>query len=150
TRWNNYLADVAKTQTREYMMRKVADATKLKELYKVNHERILNSPEAREVSNGEALNRLLDELLNSNLGDSTLRSERLKVPIPVDMVRHIPFKLGEKGEQFSMDRLSLKGKGVWTVALQDKSFEREKRAYARSLDKALEQAIDGKMQLSAI
>ena len=41
------------------------------------------------------------------------------MPIPVDVVRHIPFKLGEKGEQFSMDRLSLKGKGAWTVALQD-------------------------------
>ena len=74
----------------------------------------------------------------------------MKVSIPVDVVRHIPFKLAEKGEQFSMDRLSLKGKGTWTVALQDPQFDLVKKAYARALDKALEQAIDGKMQISAI
>ena len=70
--------------------------------------------------------------------------------LPVDLVRHIPFKLAEKGEQFSMDRLSLKGKGKWTVAMQDRQFDREKKAYALALDKALEQAIDGKMQLATI
>ena len=123
---------------------------KRKEFYKQNRERILDSPEARDVLNGDALNRILEELLNSNLGESVFRSDRMQVPIPVDVVRHIPFKLGEKGEQFSMDRLSLKGKGTWTVALQDKQFDYVKKAYARALDKALEQAIDGKMQIAAI
>ena len=100
--------------------------------------------------NGEALNARLEELQNANLGESVFRSETLKVSLPVDMVRHIPFKLAEKGEQFSMDRLSLKGKGKWTVALQDKKFDREKKAYALALDKALEQAIDGQMQITTI
>ena len=130
--------------------RKVADASERKEFYKRNRERILSSPEAREVSNGEALNRILEELLNSRIGESTFRMERMQVPIPADMIRHIPFKLSEKGEQFSMDRLSLKGKGQWSVALQDKQFDHVKKAYALALDKALEQAIDGKMQISAI
>ena len=123
---------------------------KRKEFYKQNRERILNSPEARDVLNGDAMNRVLEELMNANLGESVFRSDRMKVPIPVDVVRHIPFKLGEKGEQFSMDRLSLKGKGTWTVALQDKRFDYVKKAYALALDKALEQAIDGKMQIAAI
>jgi hypothetical protein len=149
-RWNEYVAAVAKEQTREYVARKLADAAKTKEYYKQNRERILNNPEAREVLNGEAMNRVLEELENMNLGDSVYRSERLKVSIPVDMVRHIPFKLGEKGEQFSMDRLSLKGKGKWTVALEDKRFDYVKKKYAEALDKALEQAIDGKMQIAAI
>ena len=96
------------------------------------------------------MNRILEELQNANLGESVFRSERMQVPLPVDIVRHIPFKLGEKGEQFSMDRLSLKGKGKWTVAFQDKQFDYVKKAYALALDKALEQAIDGKMQIAAI
>ncbi len=149
-RWNEYLAAVAKEQTREYVARKLADATERKEFYKQNRERILNSPEARDVLNGDAMNRVLEELLNANLGESVFRADRMKVPIPVDVVRHIPFKLGEKGEQFSMDRLMLKGKGTWTVALQDKRFDFVKKAYSLALDKALEQAIDGKMQISAI
>ena len=149
-RWYEYLAAVAKEQTREYVARKVAEATKLKEFYKQRREQVLNSPEARDVLTGDALNRVLEELMNSNLGESTFRADRMKVSIPVDVVRHIPFKLAEKGEQFSMDRLSLKGKGTWTVALQDPKFDLVKKAYARALDKALEQAIDGKMQISAI
>jgi hypothetical protein len=149
-RWNEYLAAVAKEQTREYVARKVADATQRKEFYKQNRQRVLDSPEARDVSNGDALNRVLEELQNLNLGESTYNSDRLKVTIPADMVRHIPFKLGEKGEQFSMDRLMLKEKGAWTVALQDKRFDFVKKAYALALDKALEQAIDAKMQIPAI
>ena len=46
-RWNNYLAAVAKEQTREYVMRKVADASKLKEFYTLNKERIQSRPEAQ-------------------------------------------------------------------------------------------------------
>jgi len=149
-RWNEYLADVAKQQTREYVARKLALATQSKEAYRQNRERILNNPESHDVLSGEALNRVLEELLNLNLGESVFRSERLQVRIPADLVRHIPFKLGEKGEQFSMDRLAAKGKGTWPVALQDRKFDIVKRAYARALDKALEQAIDGKMQNSTI
>jgi hypothetical protein len=149
-RWNEYLAAVAKEQTREYVARKLADATQRKEFYKQYRDRILNSPEARDVLTGDALNRALEELQNANLNESSFRSDRVRVTIPVDVVRHIPFKLGEKGEQFSMDRLTLKGKGQWTVALQDQRFDYVKKAYASALDKALEQAIDGRMQIPAI
>jgi hypothetical protein len=149
-RWNEYLAAVAKEQTREYVMRKLADASQRKEFYKLNRDRIQNRPEARDVLNSDALNAILEQLENANLGESTLGTQRFQVPISADMIRRIPFKLSEKGRQFSMDRLCLKGKGAWTVALQDKKFEREKKAYALALDKALSQAIDGKMQLAAI
>ena len=58
-RWNEYVAAVAKEQTREYVARKLGEATKVKEFYKQFRERILKSPEAREVTNGEALTRVL-------------------------------------------------------------------------------------------
>jgi hypothetical protein len=150
-RWNEYLASVAKEQTREYVMRKVTDASKLKELYRLNKDRIQNRPEAHDVLNSDALNAILDQLENANLGDSTMRTQRFQVPISADMIRRIPFKLSEKGLRFSMDRLTLKGKEVWSAAaLQDNRFDFVKKEYARALDKALEQAIDGKMQIPAI
>jgi hypothetical protein len=149
-RWNDYVAAVAKQQTGEYVARKLADATERKQLYKQHRDRILNDPEARDVLNGDALNIVLEKLQNANLGESTFRSERVQVRIPVDIVRHTPFKLAEKNEQFSMDRLSLKGKGAWTIALQDTQFDYVKKKYAVALDKVLEQAIDGKMQSAAI
>ncbi|MFI5457250.1 MAG: hypothetical protein ACHRXM_17530 [Isosphaerales bacterium] len=149
-RFNEYVAAVVKEQTRQYIARKLADATERKEFYKQNRQRILESPEARDVENGDAMNAVLQQLLDSKVGESTFRVAEYQVPLPIDMIRRIPFTLSEKGEKFSMDRLSLKGKGKWTVALQDERFQREKKAYERALDKALEQAIDGKMQISAI
>jgi hypothetical protein len=149
-RWNEYVAAVVKEQTREYVARKLSDATKLKEFYKQNRQKILESPEARDVLDGDALNDVLRQLLDPKVSESTFRFHQFQVPLPVDMIRRIPFTLSEKGERFSMARLSLKGKGKWTVALQDDQFQREKRAYERALDKALEQAIDGRMQLAAI
>jgi hypothetical protein len=149
-RGNEYVAAVAKEQTREYVARKLGDATKVKEFYKQEQARLLEKPESHDVEDGRALNIVLKQLWDSNVGESTFRSSALHVPLPVDMVRHIPFKLDEKGEKFSMERLSLKGKGKWSVAFQDNRFQYVKKAYERALDKALEQAIDGKMQIAAI
>ena len=149
-RGNEYVAAVVKEQTREYVARKLGEATKVKELYKQEQARLLEKPESHDVEDGRALNIVLKQLWDSNVGESTFRSSALQVPLPVDMVRHIPFKLDEKGEKFSMERLSLKGKGKWSVAFQDNRFQYVKKAYERALDKALEQAIDGKMQIAAI
>src|SRR5262245_5916860 len=149
-RWDQYVGAVVKEQTRDYVARKLADARKLKDFYNDNRKRILESPEARDVLVGDALNDVLRQLQDPKVSESTFRAEGYQVPLPIDWIRKIPFSLSEKGERFSMDRLSLKGKGKWTVALQDVRFEREKRAYGRALEKALEQAIDSKMQLEAI
>jgi hypothetical protein len=149
-RWNEYLAAVAKQQTKEYRARIEAEATKSKEAYKENRKRLLESPEARDVLTADALNRILEQMQDAKIDQSTLRASEFRVPLSVDMIRKIPFKLSEKGEKFSMDRLCLKSKATWTVALQDEHFELYKKAYQRALDKALEQAIDGKMQLPTI
>jgi hypothetical protein len=149
-RFNEYLAAVSEESMRAHVARIRTAANQEKEFYRQNRERVLNKPEYREVANGEALNRILEELQNPNLTESVFRSERMQVPLPADLVRHIAFSFPEKGQQFSMARLSLKGKGKWTVAFQDKAFDYVKRAYAAALDKALEEAIDGRMQIATI
>jgi len=149
-KWNEYVTAVAKATNREYVAKKLSDAANIKERYEQERQRIRERPEARDVTNGNALNDVLKELLDSKIGESALRASEFQVPLPIDIIRHIPFMLGEKAEKFSMDRLTLKGKGKWTVALQDDRFQREKKAYQRALDKALEEAIDGKMQIPTI
>jgi hypothetical protein len=149
-RFNEYMAAVVKEMTREYIAKKLHDAAQRKEFFKQFRQHIIESPEAREVLNGEAMNAIIEKLLDPKIGESTFRVAEFQVPLPAEMIRHIPFALSEKGERFSMDRLSLKGKGKWTVALEDERFQREKKAYERALDKALEQAFDGKMQIASI
>ena len=86
--------------------------------------------------------------MDPRISESSFRSA--EVPLSVDLVRRIPFKLGEKNEKFSMSRLSLKGKAKLPPALQDPRFTLYVLAYERVLDDTMEQAIDGKMTFAAI
>ncbi len=97
---------------------------------------------------GDALNAKLQDLLDPTVSDSA--SRYAKVPLDADIIRRIPFKLGEKGDRFSMSRLSLKGTKKWAVAFQDPHFASYRRAYQRAVDNALELAIEGKMTEQAI
>jgi hypothetical protein len=149
-RFNEYVAAVVKEQNREYQARKYEDSSKLKEMYKQNRERLLQNPEAHDVLDAAALNRLLEQIQNAKVGESAMRASQLQVPLSVDMIRKIPFKVGDAGARFSMDRLCMKGKLSWPVALQDDRFNLYKKAYQQTLDRVLDQAIDGKMQIPAI
>ncbi len=149
-RFNEYVAAVANEANRQYHARIYAESSKLKESYKQNRARLLESPEAHDVLDAAALNRLLESIQNSKVGESELRASQFQVPLSVDMIRKIPFKIGDAGARFSMDRLCMKGQVAWPVALQDDRFKLYKKAYEQALDKALEQAMDGKMQIPAI
>ena len=86
---------------------------------------------------------------NPKIQETTSRS--VQVPLSVDEVRKIPFKLGSKGvKSFSIARLTAKDKGKWPVAFQDNQFNNDRRDFEKALDNALEQQYKGDMQLEAI
>ena len=97
---------------------------------------------------GDALTAGMNELIDPQISESSYRGA--EVPLSVDMIRRIPFRLGDRGENFSMNRLTVKGKGKWPVAFQDKEFARELKEFEAAVDAALEEAIDGKAQMSKI
>jgi hypothetical protein len=116
--------------------RRLADYQKIR-------ERILNSPEAADVLDGNTLNALLLELQKPDLSDSTFKL--YPVPLEPDVVRRIPFKLGEKQELISMSRLALKSTKKWAVEFQDPRYDQVREDYQSAVDAALDVAIDGKM-----
>jgi hypothetical protein len=122
---------------------------KHKEDYDKIQQRIKENPEARDVDKGSALNAVLEQINDPRIQESSSRA--VAVPLTVDEVRRIPFKLGAKGVmRFSIARLTAKGKGKWPVAFQDNQFDHARRDFERALDNALEQQYKGAMQLSAI
>jgi hypothetical protein len=122
---------------------------KHKEDYNKIQQRIKENPEARDVDKGTALNAVLEQINDPRIQESSSRA--VAVPLTVDEVRRIPFKLGAKGVmRFSIARLTAKGKGKWPVAFQDHRFDHDRRDFERALDNALEQQYKGDMQLSAI
>jgi hypothetical protein len=147
-RWNEYVAAVAKQQSLEYAKRRERIAAENKENYNKILERIKNAPSARDVMDGDALTAELDRLTAPEISESSFRSSQ--VPLSIDDIRRIPFRLGEKGETFSMRRLTMKGKGKWPVAFQDPAFAAERRDFDKAVNKALDEAMEGKAQLSSI
>jgi hypothetical protein len=147
-RWNEYMAAVANEQRKEYVERRMYLSEKNREMNEKIEDRIKNHPEARDVLSGDALTAAMNELMDPKISESSFRYA--EVTLPVDMIRRIPFRLGERGENFSMHRLTIKGKGKWPVAFQDKRFAKELKEFETAVDAALEEAIDGKAQMSKI
>ncbi len=147
-RWNEYVSAVVKNENREAAEHRALLRTRRNAGYEKVRRRILDTPHERDVQNGDTLNALMDELKDPRHDESSFRFNA--VPLPVDIVRKIPFKIDAQGQRFSMERISTRGNGKWPVALQDPRFAVERRGYERALDNALEQQIEGKMSLDAI
>ena len=147
-RLNEYEDACIKNGSKELAERNAATRAKEKEEYNKLHERYLENPENLDVMSGNALNAVLNDLMNPKISDSSFRYA--EVPLPVNVVRRIPFKLAEKRAIFSMSRLSLRSKTRWPMAFRGSRFDLDRQAYERALDHVLEEAIEGKLQVSAI
>jgi hypothetical protein len=148
-RFNEYVYACLMNENRMNAEHRAAMVQKNKEDYERLQKRIRENPEAHDVDTGDALNSLLERLNDPKISDSF--SRMTSVPLPVDVVKHIPFKLGEKGvKSFSWQRLAAKGKGKWPVAFQDNRFDRDREAFERALDEALEQQTKQNVQNASI
>jgi hypothetical protein len=147
--WGTYKAEMKENaEHRKGMLAKHAEA------YKKIQERIHNSPELPDVMSGAALTAKIQELTDPRVSDSASRYAKVSldsgVPLDASVIKRIHFQLGEKGDQFSMSRLSLKGEKKWAVVFQNAPFAPFCRAYERAVDDALDLAIEGKMKDEAI
>ncbi len=148
-RLNEYIYESLMHENQMNAEHRMFQILKHRENYDKTQKRIRESPEARDVTHGDALNALLKQLDDPRVSESASRS--VTVPLSVDDVRRIPFKLGEKGVmRFSIARLTAKSRGKWPVAFQDHQFDLARQNFERALDNALEQQYKGAMQLQAI
>lgn len=144
-----YIGAVAAYEAKMHAARLEANAQKARENHAKIQQRLKENPEARDVDKGDALNVILEELNAGRYQESA--QGFIKVPMPVELIRRIPFKLPEKGvKSFSIQRLTAKGRSKWPVAMQDPKFDFERKAYEEALDQALEQQVAGKVEKSSI
>jgi hypothetical protein len=147
-RVDSYLAMVFRAGRDNWQLIDRLAQEKLKKNFDAIKKRIREHPEELDVMTGNALNAVLEQLNDPQIQPSSFRSVR--VVIPIEMVRKIPFKLDEKGVIFSRERLTPKGKKKWPVAFQDDKYDKERLAFERAVDSALELMIEGKMTEAAI
>ena len=129
---NDYMWNVVKNENRENWEHRKQVTASHSEARKKIEERIHDHPEAFDVRRGDALTSILYDLLDPKVSESASRYAH--VPLDADVIRLIPFKLGEKGKAFSMNRLSLKARKKWAVAFQDPSFTALRRDYQNAVD----------------
>lgn len=148
-RLNEYVSAVLERENQRNARHRAAMQQRRLVNYKEYHDRMLNSPEARDVDGGDALNVVLEKINSGLIPESFHKST--SIPLTVDEVRRIPFKLATVGTQsFSMHRLVLKERGEWPPAFQDPRFDGVRRDYETALELVLEQEVDGAMQIVAI
>jgi hypothetical protein len=147
-RWNEYFWSVLRYINRENAENHARIYARHQANYEKILERIRNTPEEHDVMTGDALNAEMEKLNDPRIYGGYFQSNAL--PLSADIIRTIPFSLDEKGARFSMLRLSTKGKGKWPIALRDDRFTRERKAYERAFDNALDQQISGKMGIDDI
>jgi hypothetical protein len=147
--WNAYKNDIKeKAEHRKAILENKAKA------YKEIQERIHNNPESLDVMTGAALTAKMHELIEPRVSDSASRYAKVPleegVPLDAGIIKRIHFQLPEKGDKFSMSRLSLKGDKKWAVAFEDPRFKIYCKAYEDAVDDALMLAAEGKMTPEAI
>ncbi len=148
-RLNEYIYGCLMNENKKNAEHRQMIAQRAKDLMSKIRERIAQHPEARDVRVGSALNVILGQLDNPRIQESSSRS--VAVPLSVDEVRRIPFKLGARGvRRFSIARLTAKGKGHWPEAFQDNRFDHDRRKLEKALDNVLEQQYSGSLQLGTI
>jgi hypothetical protein len=149
-RFNEYVAAVLENENRKNAEHRDAMLKKKRDEYNQVRERIFKNPEARYVDKGDTLNTVLEKM-NAGIIQESIHHQA-DVPLSVDEVRRIPFKLAEKGvKSFSMFRLlTVKERGKWPLALQDPQFDAERAGYARALDRVLDEHFHEAAKLVAI
>lgn len=148
-RFNEYVAAVLDRENERNAIHRHQVQMQRLENYKNIHDRILHSPEARDVDTGDALNAVLEKM-NAGLIPESIH-KTTQIGVTVDEVRRIPFKLAGLGPQsFSMRRLVLRQRGKWPLAFQDPQFDGVRAAYENALANVLEQEVEGATKIAVI
>jgi hypothetical protein len=147
-RLESYLGAVFQAEREQYKKLLDQRIAKEKRDYETIKERIRDHPETLDVFKGTALNAAFEQLNDPSIQEASRRTA--PVPIPREMIRRIPFKLDQKNLEFSLQRLTARGKGKWPVALQQDNYALDRKYYEAAIDKALDQMIDGKVDKQTI
>jgi hypothetical protein len=144
-RLNEYVFQSVQAAAARYAARREKEIASNKEHYQKHLKQLLDDPEHADVERGDALNSLYDQLIDPR-NESALRLA--PVHLYADHVRGIPFFFAQRNATISLQRLTARGK--WPVGLRGDAFARDRRAYERAVDNALEQQLEGKLKLEAI
>ena len=92
-------------------------------------DRLRNHPNQLDITDGDALNVLLEALLNPATADRSLQT--IKTPIRHESIRDIPFEYASECMTVCLDRMTMDGQ--WPLALRAEAFRPEREALRKAI-----------------
>jgi hypothetical protein len=145
-RWNNYAYQATQASAYRYAARVRAEMARTNQARREIEDRLRNHPNQLDITDGDALNVLLDVLLNPA---SAARSLTLiKTPLRNDVIRDIPFEYASEGMTACLDRMTMDDQ--WPIALRAETFRPEREALRKAIAVALEEDKNGNLEPETI
>ncbi len=142
-RWNNSLHQASASrynaQNRANLARNDKDRAQVR-------DRIRNHPEQRDITDGDALNLLLTELLSPANADRSL--QRIKTPLRSDVIRDIPFEYASEDITICLHQMTMDDQ--WPLALRVPAFKPERDALHQAVTAAMKADEAGTLEPETI
>ncbi len=141
-RWNSAVWQGQMVKNRLYQARVRAGQERANMGYNEIQDRLRNHPETRDITDGDALNAMLDILLHPAVADRSL--QYIKTPLRHDVIANIPFEAETEGMTVCLDSMTMDGQ--WPIALRDEAFRPEREALRKAVQVALKEDEQGNLE----
>ena len=140
-RFNQAMFNSSRVGARMFAAREKALKEQNEKAYSEIQDRLRNHPTDRDVTDGDALNTLVDVLLNPATADAAL--QQIKNPLRPDVISNIPFELASEGMTVCLDRMTMDGQ--WPQAVIGDDFRPEREGLKKAIQAALEEDKQGEI-----
>jgi hypothetical protein len=138
-RWNEYMYDAHLEGIRRTVARRQANSERIRTARSEILKNLLESPSARDVENGNALNAAVTQLSDPRISTSSLRTA--SAPIEAGTIREIPFR--NASEAVTIVLSQIKDIIKWPAVLNGEQFAAEKKAFEDLVETALREDEEG-------
>ena len=139
-RWNQYMYQSQQHANNLYHQRLHAEHMRIDRARANIQDRLRNHPETRDITDGDALNVLADELLNPGAGVSL---GSIMTPIKAELIQQIPFKVASEGVTICIDQMTMNDQ--WPLALRVDAFKPDRDELRKAVVEALEEDKKGEL-----
>jgi hypothetical protein len=140
-RWNQYMYQSQQHAASIYGQRLRAEHMRVDRARAQIQDRLRNHPEPRDITDGDALNVLADELLNPGAGISV---GSIRTPLRAELIQQIPFKVASEGVTICIDQMTMNDQ--WPLALRVDAFKPDRENLRKTVVEALEEDKKGELE----
>jgi hypothetical protein len=146
TRWNQFAYLSHLTAANSYQQHLLAHRNAVNRARAEIQDRLRNHPLNRDITDGDALNVLLDVLTSPSVAGSSL--SRISTPMRPELIQDIPFKFASEGITICLDQMTMKEQ--WPLALRVDDFKPERDGLRKAVEVALEEDKEGDLEPKTI